>query len=280
MKDLITIHGAGIGLRRELINELISQKPNAIDFLEIAPENWLRVGGRRHKKWQALAANYPIICHGLSLSLGSIAPLDTDFLAELKIFLDTHHIIYYSEHLSYCSDSKGQMYDLMPIPFTEEAVHYVAARIRQVQQQLERTIAIENISCYCAPSPQMSEIQLLNAVLQEADCQSLLDVNNVYVNSVNHGYNADEFIAAIPEQRIAYVHIAGHYQQAQNLLIDTHGANVSDPVWMLLRKTYDRFGVLPTLLERDNNVPPLPLMLQELQQIHQLQQETLCAIMS
>jgi uncharacterized protein (UPF0276 family) len=206
------------------------------------------------------------MAHGLSLSIGGPTPLDMEFLKNLKSFIAEHNIRGYSEHLSYCSDD-GHLYDLMPIPFTEDAVKYVAERIRTVQDVLEQRIAMENVSFYAAPGAEMTELEFLLAVLEEADCDLLLDVNNIYVNSINHGYNAEEFLSAMPAERIMYVHIAGHYNEAEDLIVDTHGADVIDPVWNLLQKAYDQFGALPTLLERDFNIPPIPELLTEVEQI-------------
>lgn len=259
------IHGTGLGLRRDFAAEVLDSPP-PVDFYEVAPENWMRLGGRPGKQFRALTERFPFIAHGLSLSLGGPSPLDLEFLRELKRFLDDHRIRLYSEHLSYCGDD-GLLYDLMPIPFTEEAVTHVAGRIGLVQDLLGRRIAIENISYYAAPGREMDEIEFLNAVLQQADCGLLLDINNVWVNSVNHGYDADDFLRAIPGDRIVYAHIAGHFQQAPKLLVDTHGAGVIDPVWRLLDSAYARFGVFPTLLERDFNIPPLAELLLEVETI-------------
>ena len=159
----------------------------------------------------------------------------------------------------------------MPMPFTGEAVTYVAARIRRVQEILERRIAMENISYYAAPSPEMSEIEFIDAVLAEADCDLLLDVNNIYVNSINHRYDAEQFLTSLPAERITYFHIAGHFVEAEDLRVDTHAAPVIDPVWDLLAKAYDHFGTVPTLLERDFNIPPLEELLVEVEQIARLQ---------
>lgn len=245
---------------------LAEQPPTQVDFMEVAPENWIGMGGSYGKQFRAFTERYPFVCHGLSLSIGSPAPLDEAFLHKLKRFLKEHQIRCYSEHLSYCSDD-GHLYDLMPIPFTEEAVRYVVQRIKRVQDILEQPIALENISYYAAPGQEMSEIDFINAVLSEADCQLLLDVNNIYVNSVNHRYDAETFLKALPADRIAYLHIAGHYNEADDLIVDTHGADVIDPVWQLLETTYARFGVVPTLLERDFNIPPLPELLGEVDTI-------------
>jgi uncharacterized protein (UPF0276 family) len=264
------VHGAGLGLRRSHMSALADQTTQPVSFWEVAPENWIGVGGRYGKQLRELTEKFPFICHGLSLSIGGPSPLDEAFLQRLKRFLHEHQIRYYSEHLSYCSDD-GHLYDLLPIPFTAEAVHYVAKRIRRVQDILERRIALENVSYYAAPGQQMAEIDFLNAVLQEADCDLLLDVNNIYVNSVNHHYDAEAFLKQLPAARIRYLHIAGHYQEADDLIVDTHGADVIDPVWQLLEKTYQHFGVIPTLLERDFNLPPLAELLQEVEIIYTLQ---------
>ncbi|MCC8997029.1 MAG: DUF692 domain-containing protein [Nitrosomonas sp.] len=261
------VYGAGLGLRRAFIRSLSEYATNQVNFWEIAPENWIGVGGYFGKKLRALTEQHPFICHGLSLSIGGPTPIDQAFLQKLKKFLHQHNIRYYSEHLSYCSDD-GHLYDLMPIPFTEQAVSYVANRIKQVQDHLERRIAIENVSYYAAPGQEMEEIDFLNAVLQQADCDLLLDVNNIYVNSINHNYDAKAFLQQLPIERVGYIHIAGHYNEADDLIIDTHGADVIDPVWQLLDIAYERFGVTPTLLERDFNFPPLPELLNEIDIIH------------
>ena len=259
-------HGAGLGLRRSMLSDVAGLQHGAVDFLEVTPENWLQLSGAFDRKLRALTERYATVSHGLSLNLGGPAPLDVNHIANLKTFLDRHNIICFSEHLSYCADH-GQLYDLMPIPFTDEAVDYVARRIQQVQDQLQRRIAIENVSYYAAPGQQLSEIDFINAVVEQADCDVLLDVNNVYVNSVNHSYSARDFIAALPAPRVAYVHIAGHYRESESLIIDTHGAAVSDPVWTLLDYTYQVMGNKPTLLERDFNLPPLAELLQEVNTI-------------
>lgn len=262
---------AGLGLRREFALELADAPPDNVSFYEVAPENWMKMGGKWGRLFRSLTERFPFIFHGLSLSLGGYAPLDSGFIAELKTFLLQHQALLYSEHLSYCGDD-GLLYDLLPIPFTEEAVHHVAARIRQTQDLLDCRIAIENVSYYTAPGKEMEEIDFLNAVLNEADCLLLLDVNNIYVNSVNHGYDALTFLQAIPGERIAYAHIAGHYVEAEDFLVDTHGSTIIDPVWKLLQQAYELFGVFPTLLERDFNIPALPEILKEVDTINTLQQ--------
>ena len=266
------IYGAGLGLRRELIPALKVHVPSAIEFFEIAPENWIDLGGALGRDLRHFTERFPFVCHGLSLSLGGPTPLDELFLKRIKLFLDQHKISLYTEHLSYCSDD-GHLYDLLPIPFTEEAVHYVAARIRRTQDILERKIGIENASYYVASSvADMSELEFIKAVLDEADCLLHLYVNNIYVNSINHSFDPVEFLRALPGERITYIHTAGHYKEAEDLIVDTHGADVIDPVWDLLEETYRTFGVFPTLLERDFNIPPLSDLVKEVEHIAQLQQ--------
>ena len=282
------IAGVGLGLKRELLPQIISSYDDAsianINFVEIAPENWIGAGGKAAHDLAWFAERYPIACHGLCLSLGGPDPLNVNFLKQVKAFLAEHKIPLYTEHLSYCSDIQhgqaGYLYDLLPIPFTEEAVKYVAKRIRQTQDILGQKIAVENTSFYAAaPISDMSEIDFLNAVLSEADCNLHLDINNIYVNSVNFGHGqhhdpieaAHAFLRQIPKEKIVYSHVAGHYQEAPDLLIDTHGEDIIDPVWKLLESAYQLFGTFPTLLERDTNIPPLPKLLPELNKIAALQ---------
>ena len=263
--------GAGLGFRRELIPALKSRVPDAIDFFELAPENWIDMGGAYGRDLRGFTERYPFVCHGLSLSLGGPSPLDELLLVKIRQFMDAHGIALYTEHLSYCSDD-GHLYDLLPIPFTEEAVKHVAARIRRAQDILERRIAIENASFYvAAPIAEMDELAFIRAVLDEAGCDLHLDVNNVYVNSVNHRYDPLEFIRALPGERIVYLHMAGHYTEAADLLVDTHGADVIEPVWALLDETYRLHGVAPTLLERDFNIPPLDRLVREVEHIARIQ---------
>lgn len=264
--------GAGLGLRRALLGPLRSNGLGPVDFMEVAPENWMSVGGRFGAAFREFTQQVPFACHGLSLSIGGPSPLDETFLQRLRKFLDEHAIRCYSEHLSYCTDD-GHLYDLMPIPFTSEAVAYVAGRIRRVQDILERRIAIENVSYYAAPGAELTEIEFISAVLQEADCDLLLDVNNIYVNSVNHRYDAIEFLRALPGERIAYGHIAGHYNEADDLIVDTHGADVIPGVWDILEEAYQAFGVFPTLLERDFNLPPIEELMTEVRHIKGLQKK-------
>ena len=270
MPNRFPVFGKGLGLRRSQLRSLEQHDLACVDFMEVAPENWIDVGGHYGRRFKKFTDAVPFVAHGLSLNIGGPAPLDEPFIRRVKQFLDDHNIRCYSDHLSYCGD-EAHLYDLMPIPFTEEAVLYVAERIRRTQDILERRIAIENASYYCAPGAEMAEIDFIRAVLEEADCELLLDVNNIYVNSINHRYDAVGFLHQLPGERIAYAHIAGHYNEAEDLIVDTHGADVIDPVWSLLDEAYRHFGVFPTLLERDFNLPPLDELLLEVEKIGEIQ---------
>ncbi len=280
MSSIADIHGAGLGLKHELIPQIQNLYQTSaisnIHFVEIAPENWIGAGGRSAADLAWFVERFPIVCHGLCLSLGGPDPLNIDFLKQVKQFLAQNKIPLYTEHLSFCSDIQqdkpGYMYDLLPIPFTEEAVKYVAQRIRQTQDLLGQRIAIENTSYYVsAPISTMDEITFLSAVLSEADCDLHLDINNIYVNSINFNFDAENFLKQLPSERIVYSHVAGHLQLESNLLVDTHGENIIDPVWVLLNQAYARFGTFPTLLERDINIPPLPELIFEIDKIAKLQ---------
>jgi uncharacterized protein (UPF0276 family) len=264
------LSGVGLGLRREMLDQLLPDIPSAVDFWEVAPENWIPLGGKYQKNLNQFTSACNFVSHGLSLSIGSPDPLDINFVKNVKAFLDRHNILYYSEHLSYCS-GQGHLYDLMPIPFTEEAVKHVVERVKQVQDIIERPLLLENVSYYAAPGQEMTEQEFTLSVLNESGCLMLLDVNNIYVNSINHGYDAEVFLAAMPTGKIVYGHIAGHYDEAEDLKIDTHGADVIEPVWQLLQKAYEIHGVFPTLLERDFNIPPIKELLVEMEKIRTIQ---------
>ena len=264
------LHGAGLGLRRALMGPLLSMERTAVDFMEAAPENWIGVGGRFEKQFRQLAERYPLAFHGLSLDIGGPDPIDSELVGAVREMMDAAQVAIYSEHLTYCA-AEGHLYDLLPIPFTAEAVRHVVARVQQVQDIIGQPIALENASYYAQPHTDLSEAEFIDAVVRESGCDLLLDVNNIYVNSVNHRYDPIEFMQALPLERVRYIHIAGHYDEAQDLKVDTHGSDVIDPVWLLLEEAYRRVGPLPTLLERDFNLPPLPTLLQEVDRIRTLQ---------
>lgn len=271
LANLFPLDGAGLGLRRGMFPMLQDLTDTDVDFMEVAPENWIGIGGRFGRRFAEYAERFPMVCHGLSLSIGSPAPLDVEFVREVGAFLREFGVRGYSEHLSFCSDEKGHLYDLMPIPFTQEAADYVAARVQQVQDILGQQIALENVSYYAAPGPEMDELSFINRVLDKADCLLLLDVNNLFVNSVNFGYCPHEFMQGLDLSRTAYIHVAGHFEEAPDLRVDTHGTAVADEVWDLLNEAYALMGPVPTLLERDFNFPPLNDLLGELGRVRSLQ---------
>lgn len=261
----------GLGFRRDIADIMLTGSEIKPNFIEFAPENWIDMGGYWGKKLRAAVEKYPVTCHGLSLSLGSPEELDWEFIKKLKKFLNKHQVRIYSEHLSYTKCANAHLYDLLPIPFREDAVKHVAQRIREAQDALERKIAVENVSYYTPVAAEMTESEFINAVLQEADCQLLLDVNNVYVNSFNHNYDPDEFIDNLPLERVAYIHMAGHEQAEPDLIIDTHGEAIIDPVYELFERTIGKLEPVPVLLERDYNFPQMNELQQELEKL-----QTIC----
>lgn len=265
------LHGAGLGMRRTQMGPLLSLEPGSIDFMEVAPENWIGVGGRFGRQFRELAQRQPVVLHGLSLDIGGPDPIDIALVQSVKALMAEIEAPLYSEHLSYCA-AGGHLYDLLPIPFTEEAVRHVAARVRQVQDIIGQPLVLENASYYAQPHRDLGEAEFICAVLEESGCDLLLDVNNIYVNSINHCYDPIEFLDSLPLERTRYIHVAGHYDEADDLKVDTHGADVIDPVWSLLAQAYRRLGPVPTLLERDFNLPPLAKLLEEVAQVARLQE--------
>lgn len=267
------ISGAGLGFRREMIPALKAAEALPIDFFEIAPENWMGIGGRFARDLRGFTEHYPFVCHGLSLSLGGTETLDMNLLKQIKEFMHTHQISLYTEHLSWCTDD-GHLYDLLPIPCTGEAVKWVAQRIRQAQDILDMPIGVENASYYFSPpGAEMKEEEFISAVVRESGCFLHLDVNNIYVNSQNFGFDPFEYLNALPLDKVGYVHVAGHFVEPDGLIIDTHGADVIDPVWQLLREAYSRCSDVnvPTCLERDFNMPTLQSLLDEVSTIRRIQ---------
>lgn len=268
--------GAGLGFRRELLTELADWQGKSVDFFEIAPENWATNGGRFAKDLHRFTERYAFVCHGLSLSIGSTDALDVSLLKRIKQFMSEHRIGLYTEHLSWCSHS-GHLYDLLPIPCTQEAVSWVSSRVRQAQDILGMQIGLENASYYLAPpGAEMKEQEFIAEIIRQSDCLLHLDVNNVYVNSQNFGYDPKAYLDQLPLDKVCYVHVAGHYVESDGFLIDTHGAEVIDPVWSLLDYAYQSMGevasTVPTCLERDFNFPPLSELMTEVEMIRSIQQ--------
>ena len=264
------VSGAGLGLRRAHLGPLLDHIPESIDFMELAPENWIGAGGRLGHALESISSRVPLVAHGLLANLGGADPLDFEFLDRAAKFFDEYNVRLYGDHLTYCAD-EGLLYELLPMPYTTASAKHIADRIKLVQDRLGQRITVENASYYCTPLQTIPEVVFINQVLDESDCLLLLDINNVYVNGANHGYDCLEFLRNIPGDRIAYAHIAGHLQAEADLIIDTHGADIIDPVWNLLESAYQLFGVFPTLLERDENIPDLDVVMLEVEKIRTLQ---------
>lgn len=258
------IHGFGLGLRPQHYTEVLQTRP-ALDWLEIISENYLVPGGKPLYFLDQIRELYPLVMHGVSLSIGSTEPLDFAYLAQLKTLARRVRPGWISDHLCWTGVAGLNLHDLMPLPYTAEALRHVADRIAQVQDFLERRIVIENVSSYVTyRSSEMTEWEFIAALTAEADCDLLLDVNNIYVSSVNHGFNARDFLDAMPASRVRQIHLAGHSQQGE-FLIDTHDTPVPEPVWELYRHTARRLGQVPTMIERDGNIPALAELVSELQ---------------
>jgi uncharacterized protein (UPF0276 family) len=259
----------GIGYRKDFAEEWAKQ-PELIspDFIEVAPENWINVGGYWKKLFSEKLQQYPLFTHGLSLSIGSPDDIDFDFLKKLKLFLNETQARYYSEHLSFSKCDNAHLYDLLPIPFTEDAIKHIVPKIKQVQDFLERPLVLEIVSYYSPLAAEMKEIDFINAILNESGCLLLLDVNNIYVNGFNHSFDPKEFILQLPKEKVAYIHMAGHLQVDDDLIIDTHGEPIIDPVYELFEFTMNWLQKpVPVLLERDFNIPPLDELQKELNQL-------------
>lgn len=266
----------GIGFRKDFAEEFLQGNILSPSFIEVAPENWIGVGGYWKKQFHKALEQYPLFTHGLSLSIGSPDDLDFDFLRKVKVFLKETNSKIYSEHLSYSKCNNAHLYDLLPIPFTTDAVKHVAERIKTVQDLLERKIAIEIVSYYSPVAPELSEIDFINSILEEADCELLLDVNNVYVNAFNHQYNANNFINQLPLERVSYIHMAGHEKVSDTLIIDTHGEAIIDPVYELFAHTIKNINRdVPVLLERDFNIPDMEELQTELERLDTIKQTSL-----
>lgn len=256
------ISGAGLGLRREFLHEVIPSNFNP-DWFEITPENWINMPYMYRESFEQVAEKFPLVCHGLSLSIGSPEPLDKTFLTQLKDFLDRYKVEHYSEHLSFSTFYGAQTYELLPLPMTQEMIHHVADRVKQVQDFLQRPLILENATYYHVPYMEMREVDFLNQVMHTADTKMLLDVNNVYVNTTNHNLDAKTFMDELDVSKAAYIHMAGHTLfEEENLIIDTHGEEIITPVWDLLDYTLDKISV-PVMIERDNDVPSLAVMQDE-----------------
>lgn len=262
--------GFGLGLRAEHYQEILDRKPGNIDWLEILSENYLIPGGKPLYFLDAIREHYPMVMHGVSLSLGSTDELDFDYLKQLQALIKRVEPHWFSDHLCWTGVEHRNMHDLLPLPYTEEAVQHVADRISRVQDFIGRQILIENLSSYityCADA--MPEWEFLAAIAERADCYLLLDVNNIYVSSFNHRFDPLDYLDGIPPERVWQHHLAGHSNEG-NLIIDTHDQAIIDPVWALYEQTAQRFGPVSTMIERDGNIPELDVVLAELDQARQI----------
>ena len=260
----------GIGLRKEFATEFAEGNYLEVDFVEFAPENWMNIGGYWKKVIDKIASKYPIYCHGLSLSIGSPDELDWDFLKNVKSFLDNYDVKIYSEHLSYSKASNAHLYDLLPIPFRNDAVNHISARISKVQDFLDRELVLEIVSYYTPIEAEFSESEFINKIVSKSGCKLLLDANNIFVNSFNHNYNPNQFIKELPLDKVAYIHIAGHEQVSDDLIIDTHGQPIVEPVYQLFAETLPQIKPVPILLERGFNIPDADELQDEIDKLRKI----------
>ncbi len=255
---------SGIGFRRDIADEIIQGKTVKPSFIELAPENWIDMGGYWKKKLDEAASKYSITSHGLSLSIGSPEDIDWKFLKKIRTFLDEYNVEVYSEHLSYTKSGNAHLFDLLPIPFREDAIKHIVDRIKRVQDFLGRPIALENVSYYTPVAAEMSEAEFVSRIINESGCNMLLDVNNVYVNAFNHNYDAEAYLRQMPLDKVVYIHMAGHLQVEPDLIIDTHGEDIIDPVYELFDFTTKMIKPVPVLLERDYNFNNIDKLQEEL----------------
>lgn len=269
----------GIGYRKDFSKEFLSSEILQPDFVEVAPENWIGIGGFWKQQLKKVTDKYPLYTHGLSLSIGSPDDLDVEFVKQVRKFLDENNVVLYSEHLSFTKAENAHTYDLLPIPFTKQAVEHVVNKIQQAQEILGRKLILENASYYTTLKEEMSESEFINEIIQKSGCEMLLDVNNVYVNSFNHSYDAKAFISKLPLDKVKYIHMAGHLKVNDKLIIDTHGEAIIDPVYQLLDFTMKQLGRdVPVLLERDFNIPQLSELQNEIDTIRKIKINALKSI--
>lgn len=263
--------GFGLGLRPQHYQDILNHDPE-IDWFEAISENYMVRGGQPLKMLEKIRARYPIVLHGVSLSIASTAPLNKTYLADLKALADRFEPEFVSDHLAWTGVHGVNLHDLLPIPYTQESLDHVVARIQHVQDFLKRPIAIENVSTYVRFShSEMPEWEFLNEMLRRTGCWLVFDVNNVFVSAFNHEFDPLEFINAIPPDRVVQFHLAGH-EHAMSHIIDTHDAIVCDEVWELYRASVERFGAVSTMIERDDHIPPLAELVDELKKARDIAQ--------
>lgn len=267
------VSGVGLGLRWEFLEEVLEGPQLQLGFLEVSPENYMRRGGYYPEALERVGERYPLVTHGLTLSLGALDEPEPEYLRTLKTEVQRLHSPWHSDHLCFSSAGSRVLHELLPLKFCQQNVRRVVERVRRVQDFLGLPMAIENISWYLHPGrPEMSELDFISAIVEGSGAGLLLDVNNVYVNSLNHGFDAAQFLLQLPLQRVVQIHVAGHTRLDSGLLLDTHGAPVCDPVYELLRIVLERTGPVPVLLERDNEVPELSDLMAEVTRLQQIAQ--------
>lgn len=260
--------GVGLGLRWDFLEEVVDGPALPIDFFEVSPENYMRRGGYYPEQLERLSERYPLVTHGLTLSIGGTQEPDAQYLRELKAEVCRTNSPLHSDHLCFSSAGARSLHELLPLQHSRQNIARVAERARRVTDFLAVPFALENITYYLHPGrAELPELDFLEGVLDASGAQLLLDVNNVYVNSLNHGFDAQAFIAALDLRRVAEIHVAGHSRKPSGLVLDTHGARVADPVLELLRFTLERTGPVPVLLERDNDIPPLAELVSEVAEL-------------
>ena len=270
------VGGVGLGLRWDFLEEVLDGPDTGVAFFEVSPENYLGRGGYYPASLERIAERYPIVTHGLSLSIGAADEPDPAYLVALRTEVNRLGTPWHSDHLCFSSAGKRMLHELLPLQFSAENVARVSERAQRMTDFLGRPFALENITYYLHPGRrEMPELEFLNRVLERADAKLLLDVNNVYVNARNHAFDPYDFIAGLPLERVVEIHVAGHRSLDSGLLLDTHGQPVADPVLDLLAWTLERTGPVPVLLERDNDVPELPVLLTEVAKLAQLQAHAL-----
>lgn len=261
--------GYGLGLRRQHYDDVLESRPD-VDWFEIISENYMVDGGKPLHYLSRIRELYPMVMHGVSMSIGSIEPLDYTYLKKLKELIERVEPVWFSDHLCWTGVNKLNLHDLLPLPYTEEALDHVVERITRVQDYLGRQMLLENVSSYISYSEsQLSEWEFLREVVERADCLVLLDINNIYVSAYNHNFDPSDFVRAMPSERIYQIHLAGHTQE-ENLIIDTHDHPIADPVYELYAEAIQRFGRVSTMIERDDNIPPLADLLRELDRVRRI----------
>ena len=266
--------GYGLGLRKDHYETVLNERP-AVDWFEILSENYIVDGGKPLHYLSRIREHYPMVMHGVSMSIGSSEPLDRAYLARLKQLIDRVQPEWFSDHLCWTGVDGLNLHDLMPMPYTEEAIQHVADRVSQVQDFIGRRMLLENVSSYVSyNASQLSEWEFLREVCERADCLVLLDINNIYVSAFNHKFNPHTYLEAIPQERVWQFHLAGH-THLDDVIIDTHDHPISDPVFELYADAVQRFGRVSTMIERDDNIPPLSDLLAELQQVRRIGEQQL-----